>query len=216
MARENFRCNVYQESKNLFDIFKDTSRGMYSYPFSREYSENHYDFPDNCTLSPDSLRSGSPEYIEYTTLQSQKTSANLNSFDFAFKNNKYGLKKEADFEDEALSGVARDCEEESLMSSEDGFFENDFADGCDPAEKKKQRRNGNKIVSPVVMKKRRLAANARERRRMQSLNQAFDKLRMVLPYPNDKQFSKFETLQMAQSYIAALHEQLKWVGFLKL
>lgn len=61
-----------------------------------------------------------------------------------------------------------------------------------------------------VMKKRRLAANARERRRMNSLNDAFDRLRDVVPsLGNDRKLSKFETLQMAQTYIAALHELLQ-------
>lgn len=60
---------------------------------------------------------------------------------------------------------------------------------------------------PVVMKKRRLAANARERRRMHSLNVAFDSLRDVIPsLGNDRKLSKFETLQMAQTYIAALDD----------
>ncbi|XP_049819164.1 protein atonal-like [Aethina tumida] len=61
-----------------------------------------------------------------------------------------------------------------------------------------------------VMKKRRLAANARERRRMNSLNDAFDRLRDVVPsLGNDRKLSKFETLQMAQTYISALHELLQ-------
>ncbi|VVC40041.1 Myc-type, basic helix-loop-helix (bHLH) domain [Cinara cedri] len=61
-----------------------------------------------------------------------------------------------------------------------------------------------------VMKKRRLAANARERRRMQSLNHAFDRLRLVLPtLGNDRQLSKYETLQMAQTYITALDDLLQ-------
>ncbi|KAK9505890.1 hypothetical protein O3M35_009860 [Rhynocoris fuscipes] len=68
----------------------------------------------------------------------------------------------------------------------------------------------NKQVSPVVMKKRRLAANARERRRMQNLNKAFDRLRTVLPsLGNDRQLSKYETLQMAQTYINALYDLLR-------
>lgn len=59
------------------------------------------------------------------------------------------------------------------------------------------------------MKKRRLAANARERRRMNGLNEAFDKLREVVPALGaDHKLSKFETLQMAQTYIAALCELL--------
>ncbi|BES91618.1 Helix-loop-helix DNA-Hypothetical protein domain [Nesidiocoris tenuis] len=67
-----------------------------------------------------------------------------------------------------------------------------------------------KPVSPVVMKKRRLAANARERRRMMNLNNAFDRLRTVLPsLGNDRQLSKYETLQMAQTYINALYDLLQ-------
>ncbi|XP_049771472.1 component of gems protein 1-like [Schistocerca cancellata] len=61
-----------------------------------------------------------------------------------------------------------------------------------------------------IMRKRRLAANARERRRMNSLNDAFDRLRDVVPsLGNDRKLSKFETLQMAQTYIAALYELLQ-------
>ncbi|XP_053438261.1 transcription factor ATOH7 [Nycticebus coucang] len=53
--------------------------------------------------------------------------------------------------------------------------------------------------------RRRLAANARERRRMQGLNSAFDRLRRVVPqWGQDKKLSKYETLQMALSYIVAL------------
>ena len=60
-----------------------------------------------------------------------------------------------------------------------------------------------------LRRKRRLAANARERRRMDNLNQAFDRLRSVLPsIGDDRQFSKYETLQMAQSYITALADLL--------
>lgn len=65
-------------------------------------------------------------------------------------------------------------------------------------------------VTPDVMKKRRLAANARERRRMNNLNDAYEKLRDVLPnFGPDKKLSKFETLQMAQTYMNELKEILK-------
>ncbi|XP_070614261.1 transcription factor ATOH1 [Erythrolamprus reginae] len=60
-----------------------------------------------------------------------------------------------------------------------------------------------------VQRQRRLAANARERRRMHGLNHAFDQLRDVIPsFNNDKKLSKYETLQMAQIYISALAELL--------
>jgi hypothetical protein len=62
-----------------------------------------------------------------------------------------------------------------------------------------------------IEKTRRIAANARERRRMNGLNTAFDRLRTVLPssmFQQQRRFSKYETLQMAQSYIAALQSIL--------
>ncbi|XP_076368388.1 uncharacterized protein LOC143255892 [Tachypleus tridentatus] len=62
---------------------------------------------------------------------------------------------------------------------------------------------------PAIRHKRRLAANARERRRMHSLNVAFDRLREVVPsIGDDRKLSKYETLQMAQSYITALSDLL--------
>lgn len=64
-------------------------------------------------------------------------------------------------------------------------------------------------LSPSVQKRRRQAANARERKRMNGLNEAFDRLREVVPAPSiDQKLSKFETLQMAQSYILALCDLL--------
>ncbi|XP_076315552.1 uncharacterized protein LOC143228112 [Tachypleus tridentatus] len=66
------------------------------------------------------------------------------------------------------------------------------------------------VPSSTVVRKRRLAANARERRRMHSLNLAFDRLREVVPsIGEDRKLSKYETLQMAQSYITALCELLE-------
>ncbi|XP_050520280.1 protein lin-32-like [Daktulosphaira vitifoliae] len=64
----------------------------------------------------------------------------------------------------------------------------------------------NSKESSTVAKKRRLAANARERRRMNGLNEAFDRLREAIPTmtDDDHKLSKYETLQMAQSYISAL------------
>ncbi|KAM4636919.1 transcription factor ATOH7 [Discoglossus pictus] len=71
---------------------------------------------------------------------------------------------------------------------------------------------GDSHVCPLrveVPTRRRLAANARERRRMQGLNTAFDSLRKVVPqWGEDKKLSKYETLQMALSYIMALNRIL--------
>ncbi|XP_037776771.1 class A basic helix-loop-helix protein 15-like [Penaeus monodon] len=74
----------------------------------------------------------------------------------------------------------------------------------------KSRRRPPKSVGREVIKRRRLAANARERRRMNGLNNAFDKLRDHIPaLSGDQKLSKFETLQMAQTYISALVELLQ-------
>lgn len=72
-------------------------------------------------------------------------------------------------------------------------------------------RGAGRPADPVTAgrKRRRLAANARERRRMNSLNEAFDRLRGVVPAADDdRKLSKFETLQMAQTYIVALYDLL--------
>lgn len=60
-------------------------------------------------------------------------------------------------------------------------------------------------VNPDVQRKRRLAANARERRRMNNLNDAYEQLRTVLrPSNADKKLSKYETLELAKSYMTEL------------
>lgn len=73
----------------------------------------------------------------------------------------------------------------------------------------RQRAPSSKPVNGI-QRQRRVAANARERRRMHGLNHAFDELRSVIPaFDNDKKLSKYETLQMAQIYINALAELLQ-------
>ncbi|XP_071542302.1 musculin-like [Panulirus ornatus] len=69
------------------------------------------------------------------------------------------------------------------------------------------RRRGSHGVTPAEVR-RRQAANARERKRMKSLNVAFDRLRASLP-PASHKLSKYDTLQMALSYIAELCNLLR-------
>ena len=83
-----------------------------------------------------------------------------------------------------------------------------------PVAVKKKGRGGRKKAtrppSPTVLKKRRLAANTRERRRMNGLNDAFERLREVIPsLGSDHKLSKFETLQMAQTYIGSLRQLIR-------
>lgn len=98
-------------------------------------------------------------------------------------------------QDIAYRGLSRDILEDSAEDAE-------ILEGSG-------KRRG-RATSAAVLRRRRLAANARERRRMQNLNKAFDRLRGHLPSLGaDRQLSKYETLQMAQTYIAALYELLQ-------
>lgn len=84
--------------------------------------------------------------------------------------------------------------------------------GATRADEGRQRAPTSKPAN-VVQKQRRIAANARERRRMHGLNHAFDELRSVIPsFDNEKKLSKYETLQMAQIYINALSDLLRAPG----
>lgn len=84
--------------------------------------------------------------------------------------------------------------------------------GAVGADEGRQRAPSSKATN-VVQKQRRMAANARERRRMHGLNHAFDELRSVIPaFDDDKKLSKYETLQMAQIYINALSDLLQGPG----
>uniref|UniRef100_A0A3Q3BAB3 Atonal bHLH transcription factor 1b n=1 Tax=Kryptolebias marmoratus TaxID=37003 RepID=A0A3Q3BAB3_KRYMA len=72
--------------------------------------------------------------------------------------------------------------------------------------------DGGKAAPFGAQRHRRVAANARERRRMHGLNKAFDELRSVIPsLENEKKLSKYDTLQMAQIYITELSELLAGV-----
>ena len=75
------------------------------------------------------------------------------------------------------------------------------------------RKKSTRPPSPAILRQRRSAANARERRRMNGLNDAFERLREVIPsLGSDHKLSKFETLQMAQTYIGALASLLDRSG----
>ncbi|OXU19122.1 hypothetical protein TSAR_016862 [Trichomalopsis sarcophagae] len=108
--------------------------------------------------------------------------------------------------EQAPRGTSHEEEEEEEEDEGDSEAESEL----DSSGSSSTRRRGGKCVNSTIVRKRRLAANARERRRMQNLNKAFDKLRTYLPsLGNDRQLSKYETLQMAQSYITALYDLLQ-------
>ncbi|KAL0275264.1 UNVERIFIED_CONTAM: hypothetical protein PYX00_003171 [Menopon gallinae] len=189
-------------------------------------------FSDCHTPSPDSYRSASPsndlsEFAfvpKYPTdcvqrLENTKQYATLlpsaEGFGDAFEYAKYQQSKDCykevksvTIKKETQEEFVRDFDEET--SSSLNTFEDSEEEEEEVYRRPGRRRSSQKIISPVILKKRRLAANARERRRMENLNKAFDRLRTHLPsLGNDRQLSKYETLQMAQTYINALCDLLQ-------
>uniref|UniRef100_A0A672TJP1 Pancreas transcription factor 1 subunit alpha n=1 Tax=Strigops habroptila TaxID=2489341 RepID=A0A672TJP1_STRHB len=66
---------------------------------------------------------------------------------------------------------------------------------------------GGRLQALGSAKRRRRAANVRERRRMQSINDAFEGLRSHIPtLPYEKRLSKVDTLRLAIGYINFLSE----------
>lgn len=77
---------------------------------------------------------------------------------------------------------------------------------CDK-EKRRKRRRGPRLTG--VSKQRRLA-NARERKRVQILNEKIDNLRDILPIlPRERKPTKTEVIWLAASYIGELTEMLQ-------
>ncbi|XP_043263886.1 uncharacterized protein LOC122404067 [Colletes gigas] len=72
------------------------------------------------------------------------------------------------------------------------------------------RRNGTSGKSPRQAVQQRQAANMRERRRMQNINDAFEGLRAHIPtLPYEKRLSKVDTLKLAIGYIKFLNELVR-------
>lgn len=172
------------------------------------------------SASPDSIRSSSPEYIcigslgGYLPGYSPDSAIETDVKDAVKPQKRKYTKRQPKISNTIMSTDM--CESTTLIGSNNLPFINSEikqepieVQGHGETGKSGKKRRG-KMVPPVVKKKRRLAANARERRRMQNLNQAFDRLRQYLPsLGNDRQLSKHETLQMAQTYITALCELLQ-------
>lgn len=98
-------------------------------------------------------------------------------------------------------------------SAETGIAIAKLDPGCASAEgaiqKDSDKEKEGKVGHFAPQRHRRVAANARERRRMHGLNKAFDELRSVIPsLENERKLSKYDTLQMAQIYITELSELL--------
>lgn len=89
----------------------------------------------------------------------------------------------------------------------DACAEAESSSGDEPTEVTKRRARRLEIHQPY--KVQRHAANIRERKRMLSINSAFEELRCHVPtFPYEKRLSKIDTLRLAIAYIALLREIL--------
>ncbi|XP_034064657.1 protein Fer3 [Gymnodraco acuticeps] len=90
---------------------------------------------------------------------------------------------------------------------EDACAEGETSSMDDPLEVTKHR--ARRLSSHPPYKVQRHAANIRERKRMLSINSAFEELRCHVPtFPYEKRLSKIDTLRLAIAYIALLREIL--------
>jgi transcription factor 1a len=79
-----------------------------------------------------------------------------------------------------------------------------FIEDLTNCKRRRKRKSSSGIREPVVQ---RHAANMRERKRMQSINEAFEGLRHHIPtLPYEKRLSKVDTLRLAIGYIGFLTE----------
>lgn len=175
------------------------------------------------SASPDSLRSSSPEYISigtigtYVPIYPNDSVIEMKEPVTKPQKRKY-TKRQPKTNTLSAMAVPDEINEAALVNASINYMQQQSSgikqEQCEllnsTADGKSSKKRRGKVVPVVVKKKRRLAANARERRRMQNLNQAFDRLRQYLPsLGNDRQLSKHETLQMAQTYITALCDLLQ-------
>ena len=143
-----------------------------------------------------------------------------NSFDMAYTNNTqfspamgdmYNYEKQIVDDNSSDSGVPSDTMED---------YQSDVSPNTELSTVRHQGRHQEKPLSawklkqlrltPAGIKKRRKDANARERKRMNGLNEAFERLRDAVPGleenngDKNKKLSKMDTLQMANLYIRHL------------
>ncbi|XP_011179099.2 protein twist [Zeugodacus cucurbitae] len=100
-------------------------------------------------------------------------------------------------------------DDNSSESDEDDAYSSGFNSDQENNEKSRLHKP-RRLKCASQMAQQRQAANLRERRRMQSINEAFEGLRSHIPtLPYEKRLSKVDTLKLAISYITFLSEMVK-------
>ncbi|XP_023177064.2 protein twist [Drosophila hydei] len=98
----------------------------------------------------------------------------------------------------------------SESDEDDDAYSSGFNSDQENNEKTRRSHKPRRLKCASQMAQQRQAANLRERRRMQSINEAFEGLRTHIPtLPYEKRLSKVDTLKLAISYITFLSEMVK-------
>lgn len=179
----------------------------YPAPAYMDLSSSSFNSPENINL----IYTSSPQYGSISSNYSEQNYwMNRNSFNENENGNFINYNLDTNSINQIYPNSDYDFDSGRLVTEKDLIK-------LDCVKRGRGRRRGSttkttKIKQPnqIVMKKRRMAANARERRRMNGLNDAFDRLREVVPSLGEEhKLSKFETLQMAQTYITAMCDLLE-------
>ncbi|XP_073836030.1 48 related 1 [Musca autumnalis] len=100
-------------------------------------------------------------------------------------------------------------DDNSTDTDDDDAYSSGFNSDQENTEKTRPHKSRRMKCASQVAQQRQ-AANLRERRRMQSINEAFEGLRSHIPtLPYEKRLSKVDTLKLAISYITFLSEMVK-------
>ena len=141
----------------------------------------------------------------------QDESASMKSHNSAHKYEKSAFVQE---DSAAESSTAEESENDEVFTMSDSFedsTDNDVSEYGVKITDCRSRRNGNsKTTVSDLIKRKRLRANDRERRRIQSINVAMNALKKAIPITQSKQkITKLKLLNIAQDYIRALSEALR-------
>ncbi len=178
--------------------------------------------PSNSSLSASSSTSSSNSLLSFSNMlpyQTHDSSAMLNSDQYSYQSQYethftnhcnykiYGNSNGNDVKsnNKSMQSSSSKLDYSDLMSD---YEDQDESFDSSKSPRRYSGRRGSGFNSNQTTEQRR-AANMRERRRMQSINDAFEKLRTQLPtLPYEKKISKVDTLKMAIGYINFLTETL--------
>ena len=182
---------VIKSEMDVYHVTQDKYKGLYLYDFPREPTNKLLEFQENNNNSFLYSRSSNRQDIVWDASVSPPVGSLLPS-------------------SQPHQSTPPDISSSGMLQLQHRVRRFSSPRGAPRGSGRRRGYHGNeRAPSPTIVKKRRLAANARERRRMNGLNEAFDRLREVIPsLGEDHKLSKFETLQMAQTYISALCDLL--------